>query len=987
MLPGDGPLIVTADDEEKIAQLLGLWATPGYRNYTPEVAGVHAVDAFQGASPQTGARVRAYDFLLDRMSFFGDDPIGGEPDPISRVDGAGYQFASYGWRVPLRGYVGSMSRGSLNMEIRAEWADAAVRASSDPRGAWTGMYMASVFGIDLLRSMTLMHGKRSHEADWIYHGTFGQGEGSWPPSDVQTVPWNGVDSGKVRFVISGGSPSWQILCQYWDGSAWQTLNTNNHDFLSDLPPGFESYIAFIPYLFSGPTALNTGPVPPVPILTSYFDQISASQFEPFVLDTAEWSFRDRIKQYEWISGPWWGDHIGIEPLLVPMGSTDLGHFPSGSGREPTELRTFDQDLGWCVRFGPSSILVGRGQGEFLGIEAGIKGNHPLVTADTKAYGPAAPFSMVHRYKFENMASWSTRRGLIDFGKTTQEAPFPLPGESGIGFFWEPASGPNPNRLVARIWNTGDGSGVWTELSFQFEPEDWDGRPVDIGIAWTGARGVESGGRPNYEFRLLVNGRTVDSVVLGDAIEISSSARVAIGASPQAGFFTFTDSFEGLWAGGMCFSDAMSDYQLEKSWERHSLPFVNDSFETEATDGRPGEAYDWDWQNVQQVGGWADFNSYDMDLDPWYRALESFEAGWDDNQLWIDTFDSLALISALFNAMSGPYRTTVETFDLWSFPDITPLPPASYTGPPWRTDFQEWRTDDADQPGGAVGFSSWYDHLAAVLTFPLGVESFDEAWGNDPFSTGTGPLWQPGTASTARLYGRWIDPPMIAAGQNRMLLYRGLTDEVAELTLTAAASYTAASLQVELDTALSAALPGPHALSFEVEEDSTTGKLRVSFGWDRATIASESFMFMALKREFYNDARPSLGLDLVGTDGKMNGVDYAASLISALPLGFSSDDVFVADCWSFSSFSIANDPATGMWFPLVYDQAGAIFDTTIGVNTYLEQFLLAGWFGAGAVWKPAYFGPDLTPVTFDFGTIDQDTIETFIAAQWPDEIWT
>ena len=84
-------------------------------------------------------------------------------------------------------------------------------------------------------------------------------------------------------------------------------------------------------------------------------------------------------------------------------------------------------------------------------------------------------------------------------------------------------------------------------------------------------------------------------------------------------------------GWKCFWDALSDYQLDRAWEWGTEPFVNDSFETGGTDDRPGEAYHWDWQTVQQVGRWAEFNGYDLDLAAWYRAMEDFEAGWNDNQ--------------------------------------------------------------------------------------------------------------------------------------------------------------------------------------------------------------------------------------------------------------------------------------------------------------------------------------------------------------------
>jgi len=981
VLPGDGPLIVSADDEEKISQFAAIACSPPVLwQASEEVGYVHRLDSIQGASPQTGIRARGYDWLPESMSFWGADPVAGEPDPISQDDTMSWMYAHLGWRMFLRGYIGAAGFGGLNMEFKVEWADSVSRAASDPRGAWTGICLGTLLSGQALRFMSILHGKRSHEANWIYHGTYGNPL-SWPPSDVNSAPWNGIDSGKIRFVISGGSPSWQIVAQYWDGGAWQDLNNNSDDLFSGIPPGYEQFLGVVGSLFSGPTAVNPIPATVWPVLTSYFDSIQVSQFQPFIIDTAIWTLRHINEKFEWLIGPTPGTHYGVEPLLIELGRTDLFHFPPGSGMEPTDLRTYDRDVGWAMRFGQHTLLGGGGPNDRLGIAGGTSMSLPLVPAEVSFFGSVSPFATIHRWKFEKMDTWAERRGLVNFGKTVQEGAVPAAGSSGIGFFWEPASGPDPNRLIARIWNEADGPGVWTELEYPFEPADWNERPVDIGIAWTGARGIHAGGRPDYEFRLLINGRTVASAVVGSSARIEGSARLSIGASPLAGAFNFTSAGEGLWAGGACYFDAMSDYELGKALDWGTDPFANPSFETASTDGRPGEAERWDWQNIQQVGQWADFNSYDIDLDAWYRAMESFEAGWSGNQLWVDLIDDLTLVEALFNALSGPYKSTIETFDLWSFPP-------SYTGPPWRDDFQEWRTDDPDQPGGAVGFASWYDEIMASVVYPLGVENFDEAWGNDPLSTARGPLWQPDTAPNGRLIGRWFSFPItIAAGESKLLLYRGSTGEAVQLDLTSGTYADETTLLPMLDAALAAAIPAAHALSWGYEQDTATGECRLTLGWDQSTVAGEWFLLMTLEREFYNDAREVLGLDHVGSGGRMNGVDYSAALMAILPLGVTSDDVFVADMWSYTLFDIVQDPATAEWFPLVYLQLGAIFDTLISGDTYLEQFLLTGWFGAGAVWKSSYTGPDLTAGIFDFGTPEQDTIETFISSRWPDEIWT
>ena len=353
-----------------------------------------------------------------------------------------------------------------------------------------------------------------------------------PPSDVTSAPWNGIDSGKVRLVISGGSPSWQIVAQYWDGAAWQDLNNNADDLFSGIPPGYEQYLVLIGYLFSGPTAVNPVPATTWPVLTSYFDSIQVSQFHPFILDTAVWTLRDMNRKFHWLTPPT-GTHYGVEPLLVEFGRTDLFHFRPGSGLAPTDLRTYDRDVGWAVRLGQHTLIGGMGPDDRMAIAGGGATSLPLVAAEVSFLGSGAPFATVHRWKFEKMDTWAERRGLVDFGKTVQEGVVPDVGKSGIGFFWEPASGPDPNRLIARIWNEADGAGVWTELEYPFEPADWDERPVDIGIAWTGARGVYAGGRQDYEFRLLVNGRTVDSIVVGSSARIEATTRLSIGSAPLA----------------------------------------------------------------------------------------------------------------------------------------------------------------------------------------------------------------------------------------------------------------------------------------------------------------------------------------------------------------------------------------------------------------------------------------------------------------------
>ncbi len=976
--PNDGPLVISSSDLSDFPLSVSDEMSFSFL-FPDEITGYGGViDAVQGTVPESGCRMRFYEWLAERMSFNG----GGEAAPVFREDNTNNMYTDCAYRRPIRGNIGSQEFGAFNAEFMATWADSQSREFRDRRGLYTGIGL-TVSGDQGEWFTTITHGKRYGDDDWLIVGTCGQ-VGSWPLTDTQTLVRNGTNSEKFRIVLSGSAPLWTMISQYWSGAAWVTFTTNTLDIHTLCTPGTEDTLAVKAFLFAAPTRVNPSPPTLWPISEIYFDDIELTQFDPYVIDTAKWTVRDFKTKFNWIT-PLSGDHVGIEPCLIGVGCHDAKPGVRGSATAPVDARVYDADAGWCVRFGSETSFEVKASGDW----PGDKNRYALLPADNNYLGDDAPFAVVHRWKFEDIASWTTRRGIINFGPTYHEGSYPTKGEAGLGVFWEPASGPDNNRLIARCYDMSKGKFVWTEIEYDFEPSDWEGQVVDIALAYTGARGFEAGPRDDYEFRLLINGRTVGSAVMGDAaaFRVDTSRTAHIGASPWE---TGTESVEGLWAGGGIFIDAMTDYQIEKCLDFGTLPFVNDSYETASTDERPGEAYHWDWNNIQLVGQWADFNSYDADLNPWFKALESFEAAWDDNQLWLDLFAALDLTAAVFNSLAGAYSGTVETFAVWTWPDEHPLPPVSYTGTPWSDAFSEWRTDDYDQPSGPVGFTSWWDHLAGTVQYPVGVESFEETWGNDPLSTSTGTLWQPNVAPNGRILGNWITLPItITPDKDTLYLYRGATDEAVKISLVAGEYTDITTLSAMLTSALASAIVTSHALAIGYNTDAThhSGEYQIWIGWDGVTYGAELIMLMALERTLYDDAREVLGLAEIGVGGNMNGIDYPAGVIGTLPLDVAPDDVFKADTWSYSSFAIVQDPTLGNWFPLVYDQIGAIFETILALDTYLEQFLLTGWFGAGATWRSAYAGPDLSAASFDFGTPDQSTIETFIDTRWPDEIWT
>ena len=91
-----------------------------------------------GAAPETGARVRGYQYMPDGMSFFGTDPVNGEPRPDDASDlfnGRSYRYANVGYRLPLRGLIGSVQDGVLNVDFRVKWGDPVSRIVAATRGA------------------------------------------------------------------------------------------------------------------------------------------------------------------------------------------------------------------------------------------------------------------------------------------------------------------------------------------------------------------------------------------------------------------------------------------------------------------------------------------------------------------------------------------------------------------------------------------------------------------------------------------------------------------------------------------------------------------------------------------------------------------------------------------------------------------------------------------------------------------------------------
>ncbi|MEN6368303.1 MAG: hypothetical protein ABFD77_01220 [Thermotogota bacterium] len=1020
----DGPLVLEADDP-RWPLIAREWVQPIVYAYGGPVGYLRTLSVVDGVDPQNGLDVHGLQYMPDNMTFFGADPVDGEPQPDDRTDliaGTRYRYVTTGHRLALRGWIGSFNPDNLNVEFEVWWGDKVQRDPGEARGSWTGAVLSVLNAVNFTADYLAyaLHGKRRGDASWELRGGLVERPTSlYIPSTSAVSPWDGVDSGRFRILITGGTPSWTVSAQYWDPGipGWVDIASSVVDLRSYAVPGYEEFFFLNGYLFHGATKVYPGAMPAnPPTQETFFRRVSVSQFQPWILDVGDTYLREGVFRLSEMFGPlpYW-----LLPADAKTPSIDIMHYPNGPAA-PSALRIHDDDGGWGIGVQQDTLLA------MMGIEdrklltvTGYPGRHlPVCLADQYAIGPTLPFAYVGRYKLANLDTWTDERCLVSFGRAGYQAA-PSSSISGLGLNWRPTNG---GELVLRHWD-GVAPG-WLELVAPLRIDEYNNRLVDLGFCWTGDYGSLAG-LQNRQLRIVVDGVTKATVAFSSLIRIASTVGSTIGTGDPL----TRKSFEGIWFGGATFYEPATDADLLHAFDAEGEGgFANPSFEIEADSGRPGEAKDWEWQTQQNVGGFAEFSAYRADLAPYHGDVEGFEGGWlrapswvyadetarlaatgftaadvgkaahqldinrnyiltshspitwqassaGENQDWED--DLVDAEAAVFNAAIPNYKTTVEHFIIWGQTwDMmvwsgTPWLPAYNLTPPCQ--------DTLGPFGGPTGFDGWYDHLYGTNLDPLSVESFDEAWGNDPLSTAGGQRWQPDPAPGGRLRGQAISFPLfIPANENRLVI---LTDIgiPAMFSLPSSNYADMATLLTDLNALLTVHLPGL-GLTFDSWLDGTSEGL--TFGWDGSTLTALWFGFGTLESEMTKDSRGRLGLRSFSPGGAYTGVGIPAWFYPSLPAGAGPTDRFLLDSWSCNSILTFTDLVLGL-VVLENDLVGAMFDTAISYPTLLERFLLTSWVSPLAVWVTDLSAVVLVQAMFDSGA---HTREDFLDTEWPDEIF-
>jgi len=964
----NGPLVITLDDSPTQAQLdsfkkmVALTAVPKIFDGT-SFSFARTVEFSGGVTPNKGVSVSNYDWLPDNLTFPAPGP---DPYDLSDLYVRQFRYANLGWRIALRGWAGTMYEGGLNGEYRIKWSDETLREQFSSRAKWTGL-MLGAFNTYAERTdhvLDMLHGKREADADWSHHSGHLDRVPSPGPEVVteSLATQNGITTGEVRVVVSGGAPLWNISMQYKSGGSWITVGSPlSVDLRSNMAPAPPDEIGLIVSLFDGITKEYTGVPEPWSLERVCFSEISVPQFEPWVPDLSSWSQRGWDQHWEWLTGSTAGYDM---ELRRPV--TDLMHVPVGADRGPEDLRYSDPELGICSRLNADTSLfaVGNSDARYIEIFSSEK-PEPLATCDAYSYGYKAPFAFYMRARFDAMETWGEDRAIVSFGDILNASPTPT--DNGIGLYWK-STGATSGKFVVRIFDSGLSD--WDDLEYDIpDVSEISDRQIDIGFAWTGIRGT-SIGHDNYELRIVVDG-------LARASKINGGLLIRGTENARIGSYSSHKGFQGLFRYATVFGDPVTDQDMHSSFQAPEEPFSNPSFELPADSNRPGEAKDWNWYSFQQGTEWAEFNTQDPDYEQWQTAMEEFGPGWFDPDEWFDDISEAVLASALFNAGVTLYESTMEEFALW----LVWSESGYVTGTPWRDDWIFLRPDqDVKGPYlGPTGFNGWYDQAAGSNKLPLEMEQLGEAWGNDPFSTSVGPLWHPGVQKDGAIKGSALTFPLtIPPDKNRMCVWADAIG-IVPIVLTVGEYADATSLAAMIEAFWNTKV-GDIGLQFTAWTDGDDSG--ISFGWDGTSTVAHAAMFGVPEETKGADARAILGLIGFGPNGMQGKIKAKAWMLDYVA-GTDPEDVFLLDHFSFMSFVIVTDTYNGT-YPLQYEHIEAIFDTGIPDPTVVERFTLVGWFGPGSAWKPSYLPGDLADAMFDSGVND---MEEFIPANWPEEVWT
>ena len=455
-----------------------------------------------------------------------------------------------------------------------------------------------------------------------------------------------------------------------------------------------------------------------------------------------------------------------------------------------------------------------------------------------------------------------------------------------------------------------------------------------------------------------------------------------------------------------------------------MSFDNDSFETAAASGIPGEAESWTWTSVQSAAEWAEFNTATAHV-AYQRAREGFEAGfvlpwiWDyadaaarlaavgftaadvggvavqrsDNTLWLLADDSpitwsqisvgwnqdwlSALVSTIIGAaeFSGAPDPLEIMFEQWNqcTEDYDSDTVPDYIDPPWR-----FTSDDLV----TQGWEGWTGNPAYLVP----EERFDEAWGSGVFDTVIA-TWYGGQAPSGVLRSAALSFPLtVGASQNLLQVYRDSTDAVVELAISPGTYASATALATEIQTLWSAASPGSLVEWTAWADGGETG---IQLGWDGVSTGTDEVMLAIAEEHRSNDVRATIGLASFGPDGVAAESRYPAALLTATPPGTPADGIFAVDGWSQIIFTTDTEARFAYLHPIENGGIAALFDTGVGGLTASIVDTFRVWHGGDIVWKTAYVGGDLTSAAFVGGVGAGAVFESFEdpTTNWPDHIYT
>jgi hypothetical protein len=953
--------------------------------------------------------------MPDGMTFWGADPVNGEPLPASVSDvwaGLASRYAFLGHRLTTRGWCGSVTGSTFASSVEATWRDVSNRPANDTRGGWTGIQVAvmNMFTREVNYFMSLTHGKRLGDPGWNHYGYYCD----MPRMVIaETAGWileDGIQESSHGIITGGISPANSMLARVYQAGAWVDVHSAAPDFLGHLGGAAAADLGLIATLFSGST--KAGAPISLDTATTYFKRLSLSMFEPFVLDVAQYSMRDLESHLESMAPGY--TPVETYAFEVERPRTDLFHVPTGSTMAPIELRKYDDDIGWCVGMGSGSTLgaLGVEDTRYVYLVAGAARDH--VPCATAWAGSDCPVAILMRLKMRDLALITATRNIITFGSI--HAVGPTDPNNGIGLLMKYAGG--TLTLTARCY---DGAGAWADCGVVIDPTEWEGRAVDIALAWTGCRGREAG-RPSRELRLIVDGRTVASVVVpGMRLDNTRSAMVGRNPPTVNGLAMDLRLIE-------LYADPLRDEDIMTALDRVAGP-INPSFEIAGD--RNGEAQGWEWQCWQTQCQFATFNGYDPDQQAWILGREEFGCGYAWPYAWRYADEAARLAAVGFVAADvgkaalqedtdemyvlsgiGPIVWTVtdsgQVHDwAWSlvgtaamFCDAPPGPSKAFaramegfgiqwdalgglpgSGVPWPdfTLISLWETTPP------TGWSSWYDVVGhAPPKIPVYLERWSEGWGTDPYETAGGAMWVPGGGVTAIQRGKAITfPVMINATARDVYLYgfnTGGADSLIRLRLTQGSYATAAALAAALNVLWVAEVGGATSLTFGTWSEG--GQTGLTFGWNGVAhpAATLWWAFGIVEGLEYRDARTACGLVEFGINGNESHVVTEASLCGTKPSDVANTDRILSDVMSLVEYDTDTCPYTGLQaFP--YGWAGAIFDIGL-VAAYAEMFIVqvGAWYGA---WILNLTDIPITQALFDTGV---HTLETFLDVEWPDELW-